>query len=98
MYEWLSGFLTQLDEQTMTILGAGFGAVVVSVAAGIRGIRKGKPTQGTVQEVANEITKHSCGAPELMPVLREMSYRISGIQTELHDLSDKVTRIEDRTR
>ncbi|MFG6566658.1 hypothetical protein [Sulfitobacter sp. 1A13679] len=102
MYEWFSSFLAELDKESATILGTGVAAVVVGIATGLRGFKKGKPIP---HETAQAIAKISCGAPELKTEIvtmrhkhHELMFSISNLQRDIDRMSELLTRVEDRTR
>ena len=102
MYEWSSSFLAELDKETATILGTGMAAVIVGIATGLRGFKKGKPV---AHETVQAIAKNSCGAPELKTELvamrhkhHELMFSISNLQRDIDRMSELLTRVEDRTR
>lgn len=102
MFEWFNNLLTELDSESVTILGTGVAAVIVGVLTSLRGMAKGKPNSSVT---AQAITQMSCGAPEIKTELlgmrhnnRELMTALDRIQTDIDRLGDKVTRIEDRTR
>jgi hypothetical protein len=104
MSDWLNSFLSALDKETVTVLGTGLAAAVVALVAGLRGVKRGKPTGAGLSDTAQAMTKMSCGAPELTPLLRkmlanqlEMNLRLVEMGGDIQRMSDKVTRIEDRT-
>ncbi|APE43424.1 hypothetical protein BOO69_08335 [Sulfitobacter alexandrii] len=104
MSDWLNSFLSNLDKETVTVLGTGFAAAVVALVAGLRGIKRGQPTSAALTDTANAITKMSCGAPELTPLLRKMlanqqeqNLRQIEMAGDIQRMGEKITRIEDRT-
>ncbi len=104
MFDWPSSFLSSLDKETITVLGTGIGAAVVALVAGLRGVKRGKPTNAALSDTAQAMTKMSCGAPELTPLLRqilsgqqEQNLRLIEMGGDIQRMGEKVTRIEDRT-
>lgn len=72
MFDWVNSFLVSLDKEGAAVLGTGIGAVLIAVTAGVRGIRKGTPTKAAKQEAVAMISQISCGAPEVMEVVKEI--------------------------
>lgn len=104
MFDWLNSFLSALDKETVTVLGTGMAGAVVALVAGLRGVKRGKPTNAALSDTAQAMTKMSCGAPELTPLLRkiqanqqEQNLRQIEMAGDIQRMGEKVTRIEDRT-
>lgn len=102
MFEWFGSLLSELDNESVTILGTGLAAVIVGVLTGIRGFAKGKPNPSVT---AQAIAQISCGAPEIKTEMiamknkhHELMFSISNLQKDVDRMSEMITRVEDRTR
>lgn len=105
MFDSVNNSLSSLNNESINVIVAATGAIILATLAGLRGMRKGTPTPGAVSEAARQITQMSCGAPELAIFLREMRVehqsalrRQQDIMHDIETIKVSVAVIEDRTR
>ena len=105
MLDWLPNFLSGLDKEAAVVLGSGLGAAVVAIFAASRGIKKGRPTPAAVHGVASAMAKNSCGAPELVDMVRSIMiqnekalFQQDYIVKDIETMKTHVAIIHDRLR
>lgn len=105
MYEFLNNLLTEMDQETLTVLVGALALFLATLISALRGMKKGVPTQGAVAETMKHLSQVSCGAPKLRTDLISLRHKnheamaaISRLQADVDRMAEKVTLIEDRTR